>query len=382
MDSTKTLVITQPVATWLKYYTAGVPGEVSGMGKSHFDKEKNQIVMTDIILFKQKCTSATTDLSDAQMGQFNYQLVRDGKNPAEWNVWWHTHGNFSVFWSGKDNETIAGHLEAGHLVSLVTNKAGDFKARLDVFLQDSSPYGKRHTITEDLPVVIGYDDTASAEVNEQVKVLLKEKEEAEKFLGDVIKETNDKIMALRGALLNSPEIEALANDEIKEKVEVPPPVVYNRCGYYVGSGGYHGYNSGQQTSLYSYPGKKKARKGKNYYDGSLDYQNEFEETLEEIVTSGNAPAIYDDYDDVGDYRFGVDDDYDESPAYKYEEQRWCNECQNPIELCDCDLKSTDSMDKMESINHYLGRQQRIHSVEDYTEEERAAMIDRIIYQSK
>jgi hypothetical protein len=89
------------------------------------------ILITDIKIFEQKCSSGRTHLDPEALTKFMVALIRGGEDPARWNCWWHSHNDFSVFFSGTDTATIRELSKRSTLVSICGNKMGDMVARLD-----------------------------------------------------------------------------------------------------------------------------------------------------------------------------------------------------------------------------------------------------------
>ena len=132
----KKIILTCEVAKKLAAYVDLTDGEISGLAKSHV--EEGDIIVDDILLFKQVCSGTTTDLDDEAQALALMKMMADGENPEEWNVWWHSHVNMAVFWSGQDEKCIKDHMTThSHLVSIVTNKRGEFKSRLDIFPKEN-----------------------------------------------------------------------------------------------------------------------------------------------------------------------------------------------------------------------------------------------------
>lgn len=123
----------------IMYYAQASPGEISGFCKTRRLKRKGlqeqhlgDRLIVDVKIFRQTVSQGDTVLGDDVQSKFLVDLIRRGENPADWNVWWHSHHNFGVFWSGTDEQAIAQLSAAGNkIISLVVNKMGDMKARQD-----------------------------------------------------------------------------------------------------------------------------------------------------------------------------------------------------------------------------------------------------------
>ena len=111
------------------HYTQRADGEISGFGK--IDKIGNRIIVTNVKIFKQKCTSVHTELDEEALSMFLVDLIRKGENPAKWKLWWHSHNDFAVGWSETDEDNIKKHSKSSYLLSLCINKNVDMTGRID-----------------------------------------------------------------------------------------------------------------------------------------------------------------------------------------------------------------------------------------------------------
>jgi len=144
------LILTNNAYLKIKYYIECTNLEISGLGKSTFDGEN--IIVEDIMIFKQECSPASTVLDDKNQAQFINQVMKKKQKIEDWNVWWHSHADMDVFWSGTDENTIRSHSNQTNLISLVGNKKGKFKARLDLWPKDNSPFNIPVIYTKELLV--------------------------------------------------------------------------------------------------------------------------------------------------------------------------------------------------------------------------------------
>lgn len=116
----------------LREYVEQCQYEISGAGKVIRDEENN-FVITDLAVLPQQVTGATTDITSAEMAKFQVELIRKGENVGEWYLWWHSHVNMEVFWSERDKDTMDDSTDYKRLLSVVTNKRDEYRARLDVY---------------------------------------------------------------------------------------------------------------------------------------------------------------------------------------------------------------------------------------------------------
>lgn len=206
MTTEQKIILSNEAYLKMKYYTQLADGEISGMCKSII--EEDIIYVTDVIIFKQKNTSATTDLDDEAMGKFFFDITKKGQKVKDWNIWWHSHADMNVFWSATDENTIKEHSGMqSFLISIVTNKKNDFKARVDIFPKDTSPFKKTvyHTFN-DIDVEVEYDEDKQ-----------KKKEKLEK----VIQKAEEALLELEIECSESKIIETLCQKEIDAKIEKP-----------------------------------------------------------------------------------------------------------------------------------------------------------------
>lgn len=122
--------ITPEAKMRLDLYIEAANGEISGLGT--VTRLGNDFIVTAVHLFEQVCTGASTDLSGEDVSRFLLDSIRAGLDPSELKLWWHSHVNMGVFWSGTD-ESTAGKFGNGWMVSLVGNKRGEHLVRLDLY---------------------------------------------------------------------------------------------------------------------------------------------------------------------------------------------------------------------------------------------------------
>jgi hypothetical protein len=115
----------------MNIYVQLAEGEISGLGEVEV-VNKHNFVITDIFLLKQKCTINGTLLDRLDISRFLFERIQDGGNPATIKLWWHSHADIGVFWSADDEQTIDG-FKNKWMVSVVTNRAGNMLARVDVY---------------------------------------------------------------------------------------------------------------------------------------------------------------------------------------------------------------------------------------------------------
>ena len=126
------IILEQKAAEKMAEYIKQATGEISGLGQS-FLTGRDTVTVKDIWLWKQECSAATTEvLNHDAMIECAMEAVAQGAPMDQINVWWHSHANMGVFFSGQDQDTIDNWVNNRFLVSIVGNKKGDFAARVDI----------------------------------------------------------------------------------------------------------------------------------------------------------------------------------------------------------------------------------------------------------
>lgn len=114
----------------LDLYIQGCKEEISGIGTVR--QVGRDFVIDEVFLLEQEVTGGTTDIDDDAIAKFLVEWIGRDRDPLELKLWWHSHCNFSTFWSSTDNSTIE-KFQNGWMISVVGNHARDWKTRLDVF---------------------------------------------------------------------------------------------------------------------------------------------------------------------------------------------------------------------------------------------------------
>jgi len=125
------VLIGLPVLERIRHYVDLAPGEVSALGIVERDDE--DLLVTDLFLPKQNCSSASTDMDQGAVAQLLVDLESKGIDPRTLRLWLHSHAVMDTFWSGTDTATIAGLCNDGFVLSIVTNQKGKMLARVDIF---------------------------------------------------------------------------------------------------------------------------------------------------------------------------------------------------------------------------------------------------------
>lgn len=103
--------------------------ELSGLGLIY--PYGDDFLLTDVLMLEQTNNPAHTDFQEAA-AKFLMELVKANVDPEPFRFWWHSHVNFGTGWSNEDMETI-NTFNNPLQFSMVANKRGDIRLRLDVF---------------------------------------------------------------------------------------------------------------------------------------------------------------------------------------------------------------------------------------------------------
>lgn len=131
------IILPIPVYHKMLAYAQASPGEISGLGRTKVQKKKGTLIVTvtDVRIFKQTVSSAETTLTSDTLGKALIALIKAGEKPERWNLWWHSHADFQVFFSSQDERAISGILgkkaSDKYFFSVVINKDGDLTGRAD-----------------------------------------------------------------------------------------------------------------------------------------------------------------------------------------------------------------------------------------------------------
>lgn len=141
--------IPQSVYDRMLAYAKASPGEVSGWGKTKVVEDEygdNIATITEIRLFKQTVMSVHTSLDGKALTDWYIEmcLKEPDQDMRQWNLWWHSHNDMPVFFSGTDDFAVL-KLKSPCLYSVCINKSGLLTARLDT---------NRGKTTQEIPINI------------------------------------------------------------------------------------------------------------------------------------------------------------------------------------------------------------------------------------
>jgi hypothetical protein len=127
----KTIYFTQHAMALLHAYIDCSDGEVSGIGKVE-RLNSGDFLVTETRLLEQESTWTSTVLDEKALTRFLTELVAQGEDPSSYKLWWHSHGDFDVFFSTTDEATCR-RFNNRWMISVVANKSQDYLGRIDVY---------------------------------------------------------------------------------------------------------------------------------------------------------------------------------------------------------------------------------------------------------
>lgn len=119
----------------LACWTRIADGEISGLGTVREVRRDGRIAalrIDDVHLLRQQCSAGSTELESDAVASHLHRAAAEGVADRV-RLWWHSHAEMDTFWSGTDVATIEETGGAPYWLSLVCNKKGDRRLRLDVF---------------------------------------------------------------------------------------------------------------------------------------------------------------------------------------------------------------------------------------------------------
>ena len=113
-------------------------GEVAALGLVEEIRDADSgaittLLVTDLFLVKQQCSMDETTMDPQAVAALMIDLETKGIDSRKLRLWSHSHAGMSVFWSGTDDECVAGLANGEWLLSLVVNKKDETMMRLDQF---------------------------------------------------------------------------------------------------------------------------------------------------------------------------------------------------------------------------------------------------------
>jgi hypothetical protein len=105
-----------------------VKGEIEGLSPINIIDGK--MILDEFIIYYQEVTSASAKINQAKSARMMSDLSKRGLLKSCAFV--HSHADMGVFFSGVDDGTIAKLSTEKYLISVVGNKKGEFKCRIDI----------------------------------------------------------------------------------------------------------------------------------------------------------------------------------------------------------------------------------------------------------
>jgi hypothetical protein len=126
-------------AAWrrLILYATLCPFEIGGLATVVADGPN--FMVTGVHIVRQDVNDIATRLDGEAVSGLLEAMIARGDDPAALRLWWHSHAREATFWSGEDEETIAGFRNDG-MVSLVVNHAERSLARFDRYTPRSTTW--------------------------------------------------------------------------------------------------------------------------------------------------------------------------------------------------------------------------------------------------
>lgn len=123
-----------PIESWRKImaYTDLAEGEITGFADVDYDSEQENFIMKEVYLIDQIAEAAEVEMNEEQIAAFMLKRIEAGATQMP-RIWWHSHVNMEVFFSGTDDATISEFKNDSYTISLVVNKNRDMKAQLNLW---------------------------------------------------------------------------------------------------------------------------------------------------------------------------------------------------------------------------------------------------------
>jgi len=127
------VMITDEAEAKMNAYIDLAKEEISGLGTVR--EEDGLYIIDDVFIFNQTCSPTTTVLDQDKIMEFITDLINDGKDEIvnRLRLWWHSHADFGVFWSGTDRNTINSMNADPVWISIVGNKRGNKLVSVDYY---------------------------------------------------------------------------------------------------------------------------------------------------------------------------------------------------------------------------------------------------------
>lgn len=120
-------------------YCSESPGEIRGYGFISHEREGNRDIfrVKNLIIPKQTVTGCSVNVSADAMIDMMIVADAQGLSMNDLRFVWHSHVDFSPFWSGVDigdiNSTGQGLVESPYVINMVINRMAEYLCRIDQF---------------------------------------------------------------------------------------------------------------------------------------------------------------------------------------------------------------------------------------------------------
>lgn len=109
-------------------WTLSVPGEINGLGL--VERRKNNFWVTEVLILKERVSHGRATIDPLAFNEY----VSECEDPSKIRMQWHSHGDISAdFFSQKDISDTIAKWTGEYLISLLVNKRGEYRCRLDIF---------------------------------------------------------------------------------------------------------------------------------------------------------------------------------------------------------------------------------------------------------
>lgn len=106
--------------------------EINGFGLVDYTPTSGIIRLSDVFITKQAASMLGVEIDDADLHRHMYALSKVGIAPSRVKFQWHSHVDMPVYFSDIDTQNID-RWSGDILISLVVNKRGEWKCRLDLY---------------------------------------------------------------------------------------------------------------------------------------------------------------------------------------------------------------------------------------------------------
>ena len=137
VDARFCVIMSEMVYHKLFMYVTNTKEEISGLGM--VEQRDGCFLIRDIFLVKQENTSSNTKIDNEDLAKITQKFIEEydagnkDKNPTDMKLWWHSHANSSVFWSGTDDKTCEDYNNDSWLISIVVNHDKKLLCRLELY---------------------------------------------------------------------------------------------------------------------------------------------------------------------------------------------------------------------------------------------------------